>query len=95
MWLPTLRAMTNLLFFSLARYTLPNLPLPKGLPISKSLSDQSGADLEKLLVSCLPPGAIGPKALPVQGHQQHTLKTDANMQMINCTAHTLLYCLLE
>ena len=26
-------------FFSRARYTLPNLPLPSGLPMSKSLND--------------------------------------------------------
>ncbi len=31
----TLSATTNLDFFSLARYTFPNLPLPKGRPISK------------------------------------------------------------
>ena len=34
----TLRATMYLLFFSRARYTLPNLPRPRGLPMSKSLS---------------------------------------------------------
>ena len=34
----TLRATTFLLLFSRARYTLPNLPLPKARPISKSES---------------------------------------------------------
>jgi len=32
----TLRAQIYLCFFSLTRNTLPNFPLPKGLPISKS-----------------------------------------------------------
>ena len=34
----TLRATTYCVRFSLARYTLPNFPLPKGLPMSKSES---------------------------------------------------------
>ncbi len=33
---PTFSATMYLLLFSLARYTLPNLPLPSGLPMSKS-----------------------------------------------------------
>lgn len=36
----TLSATIYLLFFSLARYTLPNLPRPSGFPMSKSLSIQ-------------------------------------------------------
>ncbi len=35
----TFRATMNLLFFSLARYTLPNFPLPRGRPMSKSSKD--------------------------------------------------------
>ena len=34
----TFKPTTNLLFFSRARYTLPNFPPPRGLPISKSFS---------------------------------------------------------
>ena len=37
----TFKATMNLDFFSLARYTCPNLPLPIGLPISKSSIDQA------------------------------------------------------
>lgn len=36
----TFRATMNLLFFSRAKYTLPNLPFPKGFPMSKSAKPQ-------------------------------------------------------
>jgi hypothetical protein len=49
----TLSATTNLDFFSRARYTLPNLPRPSGLPMSKSDRDH-----------CLPVG-LGPAAADV------------------------------
>ena len=38
--LPTFKAIMNLVCLSLARYTFPNLPRPRGFPMSKSVSCQ-------------------------------------------------------
>ena len=61
-WLSTFRATMYLDFLSRARYTLPNFPCPRGLPMSKSASChllslliELAAPLEPARASVTPP----------------------------------------